>query len=296
MVQPKIKIHLIDGTYELFRAYFAMPPLAAPDGKPIGAVRGLLRTLLMLLRQDDVSHVACAFDHEVLSFRNQLFDGYKTGEGTPEDLAAQFALAEQAAAALGLVVWPMVEFEADDAIATAAHRWQDDPSVDQVVICSPDKDLAQMVRGQRVVCLDRRREIVYDQDGVVEKFGVQPESIPDYLGLVGDAADGIPGIPKWGAKTSGIVLSHYGHIESIPGDAKDWDVEVRGAAGIAASLAGRLDDALFYRQLATLRLDVGLEETLDDLRWRGINRPVFEEFCAGTGISENIQPNEWNAD
>ena len=296
MKNPNFRIHLIDGTYELFRAYFAMPPLRAPDGKPIGAVRGLLRTLLSLLRQDDVSHVACAFDHVVQSFRNQLFDGYKTGEGTPADRSAQFELAEQAAAALGIVVWPMVEFEADDALATAAHRWQDDPSVEQVVICSPDKDLAQMVRGQRVVCLDRRRGIVYEQEGVIEKFGVPPESIPDYLGLVGDAADGIPGIPKWGAKTAGLVLGHYGHIELIPSDAKDWEVQVRGAAGIAASLAGRLDDALFYRRLATLRVDVGLEETLDDLRWRGINRNEFEEFCAGLGISEYIQPNEWRVD
>ena len=296
MGKSNIKIHLIDGTYELFRAHFAMPPLSAPDGRPIGAVRGLLRTLLSLLRQDDVSHVACAFDHVVESFRNQLFDGYKTGEGTPEDLSAQFDLAEKATAALGIVVWPMVEFEADDAIATAAHRWQDVPSVEQVVICSPDKDLAQMVRGQRVVCLDRRRGIVYDQEAVKEKFGVLPESIPDYLGLVGDAADGIPGIPKWGAKTAGRVLSHYGHIESIPSDAKDWEVEVRGAAAIASSLSGRLDDALFYRRLATLRVDVGLEETLDDLRWRGINRNEFEEFCSGLGISENIHPDEWRAD
>ena len=296
MNKPNIKIHLIDGTYELFRAYFAMPPLSAPDGRPIGAVRGLLRTLLSLLRQDDVSHVACAFDHVVESFRNQLFDGYKTGEGTPVDLLAQFELAEKAVAALGIVVWPMVEFEADDAIATAAHRWRDAPSVEQVVICSPDKDLAQMVRGQRVVCLDRRRGIIYDQDGVKEKFGVLPESIPDYLGLVGDAADGIPGIPKWGAKTAGRLLSHYGHIESIPGDAKDWEVDVRGAAGIASSLSARLDDALFYRRLATLRLDVELEETLEDLRWQGINRNEFEEFCAGLGISENIQPNEWRVE
>ncbi len=253
-----IKIHLVDGTYELFRAHFAMPPRTAPDGRAIAAVRGLLRTLLSLFRQDDVSHVACAFDHVVESFRNQLFAGYKTGEGTPEELSAQFELAEKAAAALGIVVWPMIEFEADDAIATAAHRWQDSPEVEQVVICSPDKDLTQMVKGQRVVCVDRRRGIVYDQEGVLEKFGVLPESIPDYLGLVGDAADGIPGIPKWGAKTASKVLSRYEHIELIPSDAKDWEIEVRGAAGVAASLSGRLDDALFYRQLATLRLDVEL--------------------------------------
>ena len=287
------KIHLMDGTYELFRAHFAMPPLSAPDGRQIAAVRGLLRTLLSLLRQDDVSHVAFAFDRVVTSFRNQLFDGYKTGEGTPEELAAQFGLAEQAAAALGLVVWPMVEFEADDALATAAHRWQDEPSVEQVVICSPDKDLTQMVQGQKVVCLDRRREIIYDQAAVIEKFGVLPESIPDYLGLVGDTADGIPGIPRWGSKTAGLVLNRYIHIESIPANAKSWDVQVRGAAGIADSLAGHLDDALFYRQLATLRLDVALDESIDDLRWRGVDRNKFDQFCASLGISENIRPHEW---
>lgn len=296
MQRPKIKIHLVDGTYELFRAYFAMPPLSAPDGRPIAAVRGLLRTLLALLRQDDVSHLACAFDHVVESFRNRLFDGYKTGEGIPEDLSAQFELAEKAAAALGVVVWPMVEFEADDAIASAAHRWQHDPSVEQVVICSPDKDLAQMVRGRRVVCLDRGRRVIYDQEAVVEKYGVPPESIPDYLGLVGDTADGIPGIPKWGAKTAARVLSRYVHIESIPTNADDWEVEIRGAAGIASSLSDGMDDALFYRQLATLRLDVEIEESLDDLRWRGINRKEFEEFCAGLRIIENIQDNEWRVE
>lgn len=293
MQNSKFKIHLVDGTYELFRAHFAMPPLNAPDGRPIGAVRGLLRTLLALLRQPDVSHVACAFDHEVESFRNRLFDGYKTREGTPEELSAQFGLAEEAASALGIVVWPVVEFEADDAIATAAHRWKDEPSVEQVVICSPDKDLTQLVDGRRVVCLDRRREIVYDHGAVEEKFGVPPESIPDYLGLVGDAADGIPGVPKWGAKTAARVLSHYGHIESIPSEAKDWEVDVRGAAGVASSLSERMSDALFYRQLATLRLDVDLEETLDDLRWRGIDRGRFESFCDDIGISESIRPHEW---
>jgi len=287
------KVHLIDGTYELFRAHFAMPPLSAPDGRQIAAVRGLLRTLLSLLRQDDVSHVAIAFDRVVTSFRNQLFGGYKMGKGTPEELAAQFGLAEQAAAALGLVVWPMVEFEADDALATAAHWWQDEPSVRQVVICSPDKDLTQMVQGQKVVCLDRRRGIIYDQATVVEKFGVLPESIPDYLGLVGDVADGIPGIPRWGSKTAGLVLSRYLHIESIPANAKDWDVQVRGATGVANSLAGRLNDALFYRQLTTLRLDVALDESMDDLRWRGVDRNKFNQFCASLGISEKIQPHEW---
>ena len=291
-----MKIHLIDGTYELFRAYFAMPPVHAPDGRPVGAVRGLLRTLLALLRQEDVTHLACAFDHVVKSFRNQMFAGYKTGEGVPEDLSSQFELAERAAGSLGIVVWPMVEFEADDAMATAAFRWWETPQVDQVVICSPDKDLTQMVRGQKVVCLDRRREIVYDEAGVRGKFGVLPESIPDYLGLVGDSADGIPGIPKWGAKTAASILAHYKHIEAIPQDSADWEVELRGASGIASSLAEHHGKALLYRDLATLRVDVNLPETLDQLEWRGVRKRDFEELCAELGFSETVNVNQWNVE
>jgi len=291
-----MKIHLVDGTYELFRAHFAMPPMQAPDGRPVSAVRGILRTLLVLLRQDDVSHVACAFDHVVESFRNKMFAGYKTGEGIPEDLLAQFELAERAVASLGIVVWPMVEFEADDAMATAAYRWRDAPGVEQVVICSPDKDLAQMVTGQRVVCLDRRKNVTIDEAGVWEKFGVAPESIPDYLGLVGDAADGIPGIPRWGAKTAARVLSRYTHIEAIPPDLSEWQVDLRGAAGIAASLEEHREEALLYRELATLRLDVELEETLEQLEWQGVRRRDFEELCAELGINElMVHPYEWSA-
>ena len=291
-----MKIHLVDGTYELFRAHFTMPPMQAPNGRTISAVRGLLRTLLVLLRQEDVSHVGCAFDHVVESFRNKRFAGYKTGEGIPEELLAQFELAERAAASLGIVVWPMVEFEADDAMATAASRWRDAPGVDQVVICSPDKDLAQMVTGQRVVCLDRRKNVTLDEAGVWEKFGVSPESIPDYLGLVGDSADGIPGIPRWGAKTAARVLSHYTHIEAIPADLSEWQVELRGAAGISASLEEHREEALLYRELATLRLDVALEEDLDQLEWRGVRRRDFEELCAELGINEQmVQPHEWSA-
>ena len=291
-----MKLHLVDGTYELFRAYFAMPPMQAPDGRPVGAVRGLIRTLLVLLRQEDVSHLGCAFDHVVESFRNRMFAGYKTGEGIPEDLSAQFELAERAVSALGIVVWPMVEFEADDAIATAASRWRGAPEVDQVVICSPDKDLTQMVQGQQVVCLDRRKNVTLDEAGVLEKFGVLPESIPDYLGLVGDSADGIPGIPKWGAKTAARVLSRYTHIENIPDDSSEWEVELRGASGIAASLQERRDEALFYRELATLRLDVELTETLDGLEWRGVRQNDFEALCAEIGFSElAIHPHEWSA-
>ena len=211
-----MKIHLVDGTYELFRAYYAMPSITTPDGSEVGAVRGLLQTMLVLLREDDVTHVACAFDSVIESFRNQMFSGYKTGEGVPDDLLGQFDLAERAVRALGVVVWPMVEFEADDAIATAASRWSDSSGVDQVVICSPDKDLAQMVSGDRVVCLDRRRKSTLNEAGVEEKFGVWPASIPDFLALVGDSADGIPGISGWGAKSSAQVLRRFAHIERIP--------------------------------------------------------------------------------
>lgn len=289
-----MKIHLIDGTYQLFRAYFAMPPAKNPNGIEVGAVRGLIRTLLVFLRQDDVSHVGFAFDHVVRSFRNDLFSGYKTGEETPEELLGQFPLAERAAAALGLVVWPMIEFEADDAMATAAARWKGTAGVDQIVICSPDKDLAQMVQGSRVLCLDRRREITLDEDGVREKFGVSPESIPDYLGLVGDSADGIPGIPKWGAKTSARMLERYLHIETIPREIASWDVELRGAAGISASLEEHREDAVFYRELATLRLDVPLAEELEDLEWRGVRRKEFQALCAELGIADmGVRDHEW---
>ena len=271
-----MKVHLVDGTYELFRAYFALPSISAPDGREVGAVRGLVQTLITLLRQDDVTHVAVAFDTEILSFRNQLFDGYKTGEGTPPELLEQFPLAERAAAALGLVVWPMAEFEADDALGTAAVRFREAPGVEQIVLCSPDKDLAQVVSGGRVVTLDRRREIITDEEGVREKFGVGPASIPDYLGLVGDSADGIPGIPRWGAKSAAQVLDHYGHIEQIPADATDWTINVRGAKSLAASLAENMEPALLYRQLATLRLDVPIAEDVEDLEWRGAPQETYQ--------------------
>ena len=289
-----MKVHLIDGTYELFRAYFAMPSLRAPDGREVGAVRGLMRTLLTLLRQEDVSHLACAFDHVIESFRNGMFPGYKSGAGVAGDLLAQFALAERAVSTLGIVVWPMVEFEADDALASAAVRFIDAPEVDQVVICSPDKDLTQVVQGQQVVCLDRRNNKVVDEAGVQEKFGVSPESIPDYLGLVGDSADGIPGVPKWGAKTAATILNRYRHIEAIPTDPVEWEVKVRGAGGIAASLAEHQAEALLYRQLAILRVDVDLPETLDQLEWRGVRREDFQTLCGELGFSGlGIQPHEW---
>ena len=290
-----MKIHLVDGTYELFRAHFGAPPATAPDGRPTGAVRGLVQTLLALLRQDNVTHVAIAFDTVIESFRNDLFDGYKTGEGVAEELMAQFGPAERAAAALGIVVWPMIEFEADDAIATAAARWAGD--ADQVVICSPDKDLTQLVTGDRIVCLDRRRNITLDEAGVREKFRVAPESIPDYLALVGDSADGIPGVPRWGAKSSSLMLARYIHVENIPDDVDDWDVSPRGARAMADSLREHSDAVALYRRLATLRLDVPLPESLADLEWLGADRAGYETLCAEYGFENLLDaPHEWAAE
>ncbi|MCB9155410.1 MAG: flap endonuclease [Caldilineae bacterium] len=280
-----MKVHLLDGTYELFRAFYGPPPRKAPDGREVGATVGLLRSLQALLNAPDVTHVGVAFDHVVESFRNDLFAGYKTGEGIDPDLRAQFDLAEEAVRALGLVVWPMVEFEADDAIATAAVRFRDDPAVEQVIVCSPDKDLAQLVDGQRVVCWDRRREIIYDEAAVVEKYGVHPASIPDWLALVGDTADGIPGIPGWGAKSAATMLSQFGHIEDIPDDLTQWPISAGRARRLAGNLAAQREDALLYRKLTTLRSDVPLTESLADLEWRGA-RPEFRQFCHELGVED----------
>jgi 5'-3' exonuclease len=278
-----VRLHLVDGTYELFRAYFGAPAATGPTGAEVGATRGLLRSLLALLREDGVSHVACAFDHVIESFRNDLFDGYKTAEGVPAPLLAQFPLAERAAHALGLVVWPMIEFEADDALATAAAHLSASSDVEQIVICSPDKDMAQCVRGSRVVCLDRLRRRVLDEPAVVQKFGVRPASIPDWLALVGDAADGIPGVPRWGARSAAVVLAHYGHLEAIPEDAARWTVSVRGAPALARSLREARPAAYLYRRLATLRVDVPLLESLDDLRWAGARRADLVSLCHDIG-------------
>ena len=285
-----MKIHLVDGTYELFRAHYSpRPARSSPDGRDVKASHGLAQSLIALLNQPDVSHVGIAFDSVIRSFRNDLFDGYKTGDGVEPDLLAQFPLAEQMASALGLTVWPMEEFEADDALATAAARFARCEDVDQVLMCSPDKDLTQMVSGQRVVALDRRKGEVMDESGVIEKFGVPPASIPDYLALVGDSADGIPGIPRWGARSTATVLTRYGGIGSIPLDANAWDIKIRGAVALATGLAERMNDALLYRELARLRLDVPLPETEpDQLRWKGARQPDFEEFCLSLGLESLI--------
>ena len=274
-----MNVHLLDGTYELFRAFYAVPSSKNAAGAEVGAARGLGRSLLALLREPQVTHVACAFDHVIESFRNDLFAGYKTGEGIDPNLWSQFELAEEVCAALGVVVWPMVEFEADDALATAAARFALEPAVECVVIASPDKDLAQCVRGNRVVCLDRMRKKVMDEALVYEKFGVAPSQIPDYLALVGDAADGIPGIPRWGAKSAAAVLRACGSLEGIPDRADGFPSTVRGAAALAESLAARRPDALLYKQLATLRRDVPLTEGLAALEYRGAPRERLEALA-----------------
>lgn len=278
-----MKVHLVDGTYELFRSWFGAPESKSPGGQEVGATRGFLRSMAAMLRDDEVTHVGCAFDHCVESFRNDLFDGYKTGEGLEPELFGQFSLVERASRALGMVTWPMVEFEADDALAAAAEKFGGPPGVQQVVICSPDKDLCQCVRGDEVVTLDRRREIVLDEEGVRDKFGVSPESIPDYLALVGDAADGIPGIPRWGAKSTSTVLAKLVHLENISDDHAQWGVTVRGGAALAHNLSEQRDDAMLYRTLATLRTDVPIDESLDDLRWTGPDRPALEALCEELG-------------
>lgn len=278
-----MRIHLVDATFELFRCYYGAPKATAPNGGEVGATRGILRTLLSLLRQDDVSHVACAFDHVIESFRNDLFHGYKTSEGIEPALWDQFPLAERAAHALGVVVWPMVEFEADDALATMAARGDADHNVEQVVICATDKDLAQCVRGSRVVCFDRMRRRLFDEAGVIEKFGVPPASIPDWLALVGDSADGYPGIPGWGSKSAAAVLARYGHIEAIPNDERQWQVAVRSAAALGVSLREHREELTLYRRLATLRTDVPLTEEIEDLRWLGARRRELTDLCKEIG-------------
>ena len=284
-----MRIHLVDGTYELFRAYFGAPKATGANGVEIGATRGILWSMLSLLREDRVTHVACAFDHVIESFRNDLFAGYKSSEGVPEDLLAQFEIAERATRALGLVTWPMVEFEADDALATAAARWADEAEVEQIVICTPDKDMAQCVRDSRIVCMDRMRRKLIDEIAVIEKYGVPPRSIPDWLALVGDSSDGYPGVARWGAKSAATVLARYGHLEAIPDHERDWGLVVRGASALATSLRDHRDEAYLYRQLATLRTDTPLTETLDDLRWRGARRAELTDLCHELGNQDFLE-------
>ena len=289
-----MKLYLIDGTYELFRAHFGAPPRSAPDGRPIGAVTGLIQSLLMLLREERPDFIACAFDHVVESFRNDLFDGYKTGDGVPEDLFAQFGLAETAAHSLGIAVWPMVEFEADDAIASATAKWKGDPSIEKIVICSVDKDLMNLVEDGRVVLWDRRRDLTYTEAEVVERFGVSPSSIPDYLALVGDSADGIPGVPRWGAKSTAAVLSEYGRKEDIPDSYEDWAITVRGGKTLAQNLSANRENALLYKTLATLRTDAPIAESLEAMRWEGVPRREYLDLCDDLGLERLRElPHRW---
>ncbi len=273
-----MQLHLLDATYELFRAHFGRPPHTAADGTPAGATVGVIESTFSLLREDGVTHLGAATDHEIRSWRNDRFAGYKTDAGMPPELLAQFPLVELALGAIGVVLWPMVEFEADDALGAAAARWAEDPDVERVVILSPDKDMAQCVREDgRVVTYDRRKRSFVDADGVREKFGVSPASIPDFLALVGDASDGYPGIPGWGAVSSAAVLRRYPHLEDIPDSVGRWDVSVRGAATLALALRERHEEALLYRELALLRLDAPIpQRSVEELRWRGVPRAPFE--------------------
>jgi 5'-3' exonuclease len=270
-------VHLIDGTYELFRYFFAVPSSKDESGEEIGAVRGVLASVLSMI-EAGATHLGVATDHVVESFRNDLYAGYKTAEGVPPELLSQFPILEEALQSMGVVVWPEIYFEADDALASAAAKAAKDDRVHQIFICTPDKDLGQSVQGTRVVQLDRRRDIVRDEAGVVAKFGVKPESIPDYLAVVGDSADGYPGIAGWGAKASGLVLSQFPHLEEIPKDWHDWPPSIRGGRRLSEALFSNWDEALLFRTLATLRLDAPMFNNVDDLRWTG-PRAGFEELC-----------------
>jgi 5'-3' exonuclease len=273
-----VKVHLVDGTYELFRYHFALPSHVTADGREVAATRGALGTVLQLL-EEGATHVAVATDHVIESFRNDLWPGYKTSAGMPADLLAQFPLFEEGLRALGVTLFAMVEFEADDAMGAAAALAAADERVDQVLICTPDKDLGQCVRGDRVVQLDRRKGVLIDEAGVEAKFGVAPESIPDYLALVGDSADGFPGLAGWGAKSAAAVLGRYRHLEAIPADAADWAVDVRGGAKLAATLRDQFDLAVLFRRIATIELDAPTMGSVDELEWRG-PEPGAADFVA----------------
>jgi 5'-3' exonuclease len=264
-----VEVYLIDGTYELFRHFYAVPSAREADGREVGAVRGVLASMLGLINSGGARYLGVATDHVIESFRNRLWPGYKTGAGIDPDLYSQFPLLEEALVALGIATWPMVEYEADDALAAAAAAAARDPRVERVIICTPDKDLAQCVRGARVVQLDRRTRTTRDEAGVIAKFGVPPASIPDYLALVGDAADGYPGLQGWGAKSSAAVLAKYGHLESIPDDWRTWGVNATRPGALAEILSRERERVLLFRDLATLREDIALFDSVDELQWRG---------------------------
>ena len=297
-----MQIHLVDATYELFRAYHApRPPVLGKGGQNLSGVSGLVEQLCYLLREQGATHVGAATDRVIESFRNDLYPGYKSSAGMPRELLAQFPIAEEAIEALGIVLWPMVEWEADDAIAAAAKRFAGDPRVERIVVCTPDKDMAQLVEGERVVLWDRRRDITYDEAAVKAKWGVAPESVPDRLALVGDASDGYPGLPGWGDKAASAVLARYGHFEAIPAKASDWDVPgLRSAVTLAATLRDRMDEALLYRNLAMLRTvvdGVTIPQTdADELEWRGADRPTWEAFCDRYGLKRlRARPHRWQS-
>jgi 5'-3' exonuclease len=273
-----LDVYLVDGTYELFRHYYALPSARDSDGREVAAVRGVLASVLGMIK-GGATHIAVATDHVIESFRNQLWPGYKTSDGVEPDLLAQFPLLEEVLSAAGIVVWPMVEFEADDALAAAAAAAADDKRVERVIICTPDKDLAQCVSGTRVVQLNRRTRVTIDEAGVIQKFGVSPASIPDYLALVGDAADGYPGLKGWGAKSSAAVLAKFVHLEAIPSDSREWRVNAANASALADTLSRELDRALLFRTLATLRTDIPLFDNVDQLRWNG-HTPDFPVLAA----------------
>jgi 5'-3' exonuclease len=281
-----MKLHVVDATFELFRAFYSRPPRRAPDGRPVNAVQGLVDSMLSLLREPDVTHIGAATDHVIESWRNDLYPGYKSSLGVDPELLAQFTDAERALTALGIALWPMVEDEADDAIAAAVHRFAGDPRLEQVVICSVDKDLGQLVSDDRIVLRDRIRKVTYDEAGIVEKFGVGPKSIPDYLALVGDSSDGFPGLPGWGAKSAAAVLAKFDHLEAIPDSPLDWELDIRNASRLAATLAQHRSEAVLYRRLATLNADadLGATATLDDLEWHGVPRERFLALCDELGF------------
>lgn len=272
-----MNVHLIDGTYELFRYFYAVPSARDVDGQEIGAVRGVVASVFSMI-EAGATHVGVATDHVVESFRNNLYPGYKTSEGVPPELLSQFPVLEEALQQAGIVVWPMVYYEADDALASAAAKAALDPNVKQILICTPDKDLSQCVVGTRIVQLDRRREILRDEAGVEAKFGVKPQSIPDYLAMVGDSADGYPGIAGWGPKAAALTFSQYAHLEDVPKDWRAWHPSIRRARHLSESLFAAWNDAVLFRTLATLRLDVPVFASVDELRWREPG-PEFEKRC-----------------